>query len=345
MAYTADQAVFATSGDHTESRALATTTEILTGTAANKAASPDSIAALWEKGSNITSATTIAIGEGGFFHVTGTTTITDIDPTTDKAGRPFVLCFDGALILTHHATNLILPTGANITTETGDCAWFVSEGSDAVRCVMYQRKDGEALVGGGGGLTSDADENTSGGTGALASLTDGTENTVIGANAGNLLTGADGNVLIGAFAGDSITTGGQNTCVGYSVSDAMTTGFSNTFIGALAGDQVTTGSFNVFIGRTAGQTAGNLTDRLLIDSEIGTLAALIYGEFDNRVLRINGDFYVKVNSQDSFKVDNNATAGNTRMMVWDVDNGTLERVSVGVADSAGSGFKVLRIPN
>lgn len=45
------------------------------------------------------------------------------------------------------------------------------------------------------------------------------------------------------------------------------------------------------------------------------------------------------------RFDTNSTAGNTRMLVYDVDNATLERVSVGAADSGGSGFKVLRIPN
>lgn len=45
------------------------------------------------------------------------------------------------------------------------------------------------------------------------------------------------------------------------------------------------------------------------------------------------------------RIDENSTAGNTRLMIYDVDNATLERVSVGAADSGGSGFKVLRIPN
>lgn len=45
------------------------------------------------------------------------------------------------------------------------------------------------------------------------------------------------------------------------------------------------------------------------------------------------------------RFDNNSTAGNTRFLVYDVDNATLERVSVGAADSGGTGFKVLRIPN
>ena len=47
----------------------------------------------------------------------------------------------------------------------------------------------------------------------------------------------------------------------------------------------------------------------------------------------------------SFQVDGDSTAGNTRMSVYDVDNAALERVSVGAADSGGSGFKLLRIPN
>lgn len=45
------------------------------------------------------------------------------------------------------------------------------------------------------------------------------------------------------------------------------------------------------------------------------------------------------------RFDSDATAGNTRFMVYDVDNATLERVSVGAANSGGAGFKYLRIPN
>lgn len=45
------------------------------------------------------------------------------------------------------------------------------------------------------------------------------------------------------------------------------------------------------------------------------------------------------------RFDMSTTATHTRFMLYDVDNGTMERVSVGVADSGGVGFKVLRIPN
>jgi hypothetical protein len=101
-----------------------------------------------EMGDAIASAGTITIGYSGTYHVTGTTTITDIDFTGDHAGREVRLIFDGALTLTHHATTLILPTAANITTAAGDSCIVVSEGSDAVRVTAYQRKSGAALLGG-----------------------------------------------------------------------------------------------------------------------------------------------------------------------------------------------------
>lgn len=128
------------------SLSTASTTEVLTGTDTAKAVTADALAALWEQGSDIASASTISVGEGGYFNVTGTTTITDIDFATDKAGRKVCLKFAGALTLTHNATTLILPGGANITTAAGDTAEFVSEGSDNVRCVSYTKASGLPTV-------------------------------------------------------------------------------------------------------------------------------------------------------------------------------------------------------
>lgn len=125
---------------------LATTTEQLTGTDATRASTPDSIAALWEQGADVASAGTVSLGEGGYFNITGTTTITDIDFATDKAGRKAWVKFAGALTLTHNASTLILPGGANITTAAGDTACFVSEGSDVVRCTSYNRASGLPVV-------------------------------------------------------------------------------------------------------------------------------------------------------------------------------------------------------
>lgn len=157
----------------------ASTTEVLTGTDSSKGGTPDSIAALWEQGSDIASSGTISVGEGGYFNVTGTTTITDIDFATDKAGRKVWLKFAGVLTLTHHSTTLILPTGANITTAAGDTACFISEGSDNVRCVAYNRASGAALVSGsafsGAKAKKSANQTTANYTTATAIAFDGAD--------------------------------------------------------------------------------------------------------------------------------------------------------------------------
>ena len=125
----------------------ASTAEVLTGTDADKAVTPDSLNALWGEGANLDSSVSpLVVGDGGVFSVTGTSTITDIDFTTTTAGRTVWLKFNGALTLTHHATNLILPGAANITTAAGDWACFVSMGGDVVRCVNYERANGKSVV-------------------------------------------------------------------------------------------------------------------------------------------------------------------------------------------------------
>ena len=97
-------------------------------------------AALYNKGSDIASATTTDLAaastEGLFHDITGTTTITGLG--TVAAGTWKVIKFEGALTLTHNATSLILPGAANITTADGDIGIFVSEGSGNWRCVSYQ---------------------------------------------------------------------------------------------------------------------------------------------------------------------------------------------------------------
>jgi len=54
---------------------------------------------------------------------------------------------------------------------------------------------------------------------------------------------------------------------------------------------------------------------------------------------------IKNLSEDILDTDASVVARDTRFFLYDVDNGQLERVTVGAADSGGAGFKVLRIPN
>jgi hypothetical protein len=101
----------------------------------------------WSKGADIASATALVLGsDGNSFDVTGTTAITSI--TTVAIGMIAALQFDGILTLTHHATDLVLPSGANITTAAGDIAVFTEYATGDWRCVSYQKQSGLPLVDG-----------------------------------------------------------------------------------------------------------------------------------------------------------------------------------------------------
>lgn len=76
--------------------------------------------------------------------ISGTTTITSLG--TIAAGIQRDVTFSGALVLTHNATSLILPTAASITTAAGDTAKFQSLGSGNWKCLNYQRASGQPLI-------------------------------------------------------------------------------------------------------------------------------------------------------------------------------------------------------
>lgn len=76
--------------------------------------------------------------------VTGTTTITSFG--TVAAGIERTLVFADAVLLTHNASSLILPTGANITTAAGDVVKLFSLGSGNWRITNYERASGLALA-------------------------------------------------------------------------------------------------------------------------------------------------------------------------------------------------------
>ena len=101
------------------------------------------------KGGDITSASTIVIkGGANYFDVAGTNAVSTM---TVPVNRNFFLHFNAALQLTHNATSLDLPGGANITTATGDVAEFFSRAANQVQCVSYTKADGTAVVASAGG--------------------------------------------------------------------------------------------------------------------------------------------------------------------------------------------------
>jgi hypothetical protein len=127
------------------------------------------------QGADIASAATVNLttATGNYVHITGTTTITAI---TLAQGAPRTVVFDGALTLTNGAS-LLLPTGANITTASGDTAVFRGEASSVVRCVSYDRKNGTSLTHPVQNTISQLNTNvtvTDDGTGKVETTIDGT---------------------------------------------------------------------------------------------------------------------------------------------------------------------------
>ena len=131
-------------------------------------------------------------------------------------------------------------------------------------------------------------------------------NTFMGVQAGFHNTTGTGNVFMGVQAGDGNTTGGKNTFIGRFAGFLNATGSNNVAMGYYTGRDNTSGSNNVFIGNQAGRKnlgsnsvfLGNNagynetgSNRLYIDNS-NTASPLIYGEFDNDLLKVNGNLQV-----------------------------------------------------
>jgi hypothetical protein len=123
------------------------------------------------------------------------------------------------------------------------------------------------------------------GTFAGSQNTEGRGNTFVGQGAGSLFKTGRHNVAVGVSAGLENIGGQQNVFIG-SFAGHLSESSYNTYVGHKAGGLNKTGSRNVFLGYEAGsnETASN---RLYIANS-DTSSPLIYGEFDNQILTING---------------------------------------------------------
>lgn len=182
------------------------------------------------------------------------------------------------------------------------------------------------------------EENSAFGDRTLQEATTGTANTAIGRLAlGN--NNGNYNVAVGNSAGyggfSTTSTGSSNTFLGHS-SGFFATGDRNTFIGNSAGYSNLNGSDNTFIGQFAGYNnkgSGNLfigrnagaddttSNKLYIDNS-NTSSPLIYGEFDNDIVEINGDLRPGANNTRSLG------SSSKRWTVVHATNGTIQTSDV-----------------
>lgn len=126
---------------------------------------------------------------------------------------------------------------------------------------------------------------------AMEEVTTGSQNTAVGQSALENATTAGSNAAFGQAALSEPGIGSSNTGIGTRAGQ-NNAGSSNTFVGALAGNN-SSGNGNVLIGNQAGSTASG-GNKLYIDNS-STNSPLIYGEFDNNKVRINGELNVNGN--------------------------------------------------
>ncbi len=170
------------------------------------------------------------------------------------------------------------------------------------------------------------------------------ENTVFGEFAGESLSIGSRNVFIGHKAGIDQAVGVYGVMIGYEAGD-NNTGTDNTFIGFRAGKRNSTnsGSRNVFIGYEAGVNSTG-SDKLFIDNS-STANPLIYGEFNNNLLRVNGN----LESTGTLKIGSSSTLNGIykAAIVRNVGNvnGNDSRVEVFTINGASPGDAVFVSPS
>ena len=100
------------------------------------------------KGADLDSATPLILGtDGNNFDVTGSVTISSIN-TWGTASGVANLTFLGAPTVEHHATDLILPGGADLDLSAGDVLTLHEYDTGKYRCIGYIFADGTAVNGG-----------------------------------------------------------------------------------------------------------------------------------------------------------------------------------------------------
>jgi len=118
----------------------------------------------------------------------------------------------------------------------------------------------------------------------------GTNNVGIGQR-GGMMAGGNSTFVGNASGGFSAAaTGSSNVGIGAEALSYVE-GDDNTALGTNAGKVLTTGASNVLIGRSAGGQLTTESNKLYIANS-NTTTPLVYGEFDNGILNVNGELQV-----------------------------------------------------
>lgn len=198
----------------------------------------------------IASATTCDLGskDAESLTVSGTTTITGLG--TVSAGIVKRCVFSGALTLTHNATSLILPGGANITTVAGDVFFFESLGSGNWKCILYLPITGGAVTTSNTATLTNKTLTSPNINGGVWLVPDGagsnTEASIQWSQANDLLT-----VGTGAAFKTMVDTNSTQTLTGKTLSASGSIGYASGTGGTVT--QITSKSTGVTLNKLCGE--------------------------------------------------------------------------------------------
>jgi len=208
------------------------------------------------------------------------------DENTIGSSNTFVGGAAGHLNTTGYYNTFIGASAGAVNTE-GSWNTFIGRQSGDANTTGYSN----TFVGGVSGQANTTGYSNTfiGGSAGYANTT-GLYNTFMGDSAGHDNTIGFSNTFIGGLAGNDNSTGQQNTFIGASTGHSNTTGHYNTFIGENAGYTNETGNGNLFLGYRAGYNETDSNKLYIANSDTST--PLIYGDFGEQELTINGDLAV-----------------------------------------------------
>jgi hypothetical protein len=179
----------------------------------------------------------------------------------------------------------------------------------------YSNKDGmsNVMIGVGSGyMNTEGTSNVFLGHSAGFYNTKGSANVFIGDMAAINSREGHSNVIIGNGAGYYNIYGSENIFLGHYAGLVDTIGNANVILGGWSGYNLVSGSQNVFIGFRAGFHETNISHRLYIDNiGLDSSEVLVYGEFDNRVFRVNGNMGINTQGKNGNGLRVELPAGQT----------------------------------
>jgi len=135
-------------------------------------------------------------------------------------------------------------------------------------------------------------------------------NSALGFYAAQSITSGCNNVLLGYKSGRSITSGTNNSLLGFESGSYNISGSGNVFLGFQSGYLNQYGANSVFIGNQAGYSETNSNKLYIENTSANSASALIYGEFDNNLLRFNANVGINIAPDPSYQLK---VSGNTNI--------------------------------